>query len=527
MARLPLMGAALALVLSACGGGGGSNAGNASTPNLGGGDGPTRDGVVTQHTPESNVDGETIAFTVIEPTTFTEGARYPLILHSHGYGGSRQTTRPESGGLRRLLDAGYGVISIDERGHGESGGTIRILDPALEGQDLLQILDWAEENLEWLAYDPAGLDTGFGRGNPIIGAVGSSYGGGFQHLIYAIDPKHRLDAIAPDITWHDLRYSLFSGGVFKTFWATLLSTLGNAPPNTQDAQVNQGLAEGLSTNMLSQENLDLLYQNSLASHCNGENAFTAPGGLTPIDAFITQSALDTLFNFNDASNNFDCLRAQGGDVRLFTKATGHGIDNGDGGDQCGDIQRADATFAWFEEKLRGVAGAADFIPEVCLMVGAAGNDSVTLSDVPLDGLTTTIDQQTVTASEVNLQPTAIPLYTAPAGGDVLAGIATAQLEILDPLLGADGAGDPILFLALGVADGNGGFTVFQNQYRPVRGYGSFDIELNGVFARLAEGEVVNLLIYPSVPSQYSTSASVIPATVTVDATVGLPVLGAN
>lgn len=523
MVRLPLTGAALALslILSACGGS--ENAG--SGPALGSGDGPTRDGEVIQETLASAVDGEDIAITIIEPTTFTEGASYPLILHSHGYGGSRQTTRPESGVMRRLLDAGYGVISIDERGHGESGGTIRILDPAREGQDLLQVLDWAEENLEWLAYDPAGQDTGFGRGNPIVGAIGGSYGGGYQLLIYAIDAKHRLDAIAPDITWHDLRYSLFSGGVFKTFWATLLSGLGNAPPNTQDTQVNQGLAEGLTMNTLSQENLDLLYQNSPASHCNGENAFTAGGALTPIDAFITQSALDTLFNFNDAHDNFDCLRAQGGDVRLFTKAAGHGIDSGDGSDACGDINRADATFAWFEDKLRGVSGAADFIPEVCMMLGTAAGDAIEPADVPLGGTSVTIDQQMVTATAAGLMPTAVPVFTAPAGGAVLAGVPTAELEILDPLLGADGVGDPIVFLALGVPDGNGGFTVFQNQYRPVRGYGSMSIELNGVFARLAEGDEVNLLIYPAVADQYASSASTVPATVTVDATIGLPLTG--
>jgi ABC-2 type transport system ATP-binding protein len=231
----------------------------------------------------SNVDNEAIAFTVFEPTTFVDGQTYPLVLHSHGYGGSRQATLPANGLLRDLLDNGFGIISIDERGHNDSGGTIRILDHDFEVQDLLQILDWAETNLQWLAYDASATpDTGFGKGNPIIGAVGGSYGGGYQHLIYALDPLHRLDAIAPDITWHDLRFSLFSSDVFKSFWATALSGVGNRLPNRQDQQVNQGLIEGLSMNTLSQANQDLLYRNSLRSHCEEMNDSTAPGGLTPL-----------------------------------------------------------------------------------------------------------------------------------------------------------------------------------------------------------------------------------------------------
>ena len=226
--------AVLTLCLAGCGSsGGGSTSITSTTPpggsNNGGSGTPApgampRQGTVQDQVLMSNVDNEAIAFTVFEPTTFVDGQTYPLVLHSHGYGGSRQATLPANGLLRDLLDNGFGIISIDERGHNDSGGTIRILDPDFEGQDLLQILDWAETNLQWLAYDASATpDTGFGKGNPIIGAVGGSYGGGYQHLIYALDPLHRLDAIAPDITWHDLRFSLFSSDVFKSFWATALS----------------------------------------------------------------------------------------------------------------------------------------------------------------------------------------------------------------------------------------------------------------------------------------------------------------
>lgn len=480
--------------------------------------GPTRAGDTTDVTLDSEVDGQAIAFTLHEPTAVTEGQTYPLILHSHGYGGSRQSERPAGGLLGRFLDAGYYVISIDQRGHGDSGGTIRILDPDLEGQDLLQILRWADTNLAQLLRE--GPD-------PVIGAVGGSYGGGYQLLIHAIDPNGWLDAIAPDITWNDLRYSLFSGGVFKTFWATLLSVGGNVQGGRQDPEVNGGLVNGLLFNSLNQTQLDLLYRNSPASHCAGENDTTAGGALRPIDAFITQSPLDTLFNFNDAARNYRCLRDLGGDVRLFTKSQGHGIDSGDGGENCGVLGRDEMTFRWFEEKLKLQAGAADAIPPVCLNLGPMGADGIVLDQLPEAATLATVEPQTLTLLEGSPQVVAVPLYAAPASGDVLAGIPTVSLNIASASALANPLADPIVFVALGIqpAGSSQRPTALMNQYRPFRGFGSFQDELNGVTARLAPGDSVMLLLQAAQPAQYFTSGSTTPVPVDIDATVALPLIG--
>jgi ABC-2 type transport system ATP-binding protein len=350
---LPL---ALSLTLSACGGSTSATPGGTNPP-------PTTPGTPvagksTDVNLPSNVDGENISFTVHEPTSMVTGTKYPLILQSHGYGGSKENAASRdslSALYKGFLDRGYGLISIDERGHGESGGTIRILEPEREGQDLLQIIDWAEDNLSWLAYRD---------GNLLLGATGGSYGGGFQHLIYAIDPKHRLDAIAPEITWNDLRYSLFNGGhhqdystgVFKTFWATLLSAAGNAAGGggTQDPEVNQGLAQGLTTNTLDDDKKALLYKNSLASYCAGENP---NGTLTKIDALYWQSPYDTLFNLTDAVRNVKCVSAKGCDVRLLTKIGGHdALVGGGSGEYCGKLKKDTAILDWYDEKLKGISG---------------------------------------------------------------------------------------------------------------------------------------------------------------------------
>ena len=206
-----------------------------------------------------------------------------------------------------------------------SGSTGRILDPSLEGQDLLQILDWAEENLEWLAYDPNGADTGLGKGNPIVGAIGSSYGGGFQHLVHAIDTKHRLDAIAPDITWHDLRNSLNPGDAAKTMWSLALVGIGESSGNAsldlalvalgttqdpfngpllgdgQDPFVKETLARAVATNEFPRQALDWFRYHSLGNWCAASGLPAMPylaygDDITPM---LLADEADTLFQLNE------------------------------------------------------------------------------------------------------------------------------------------------------------------------------------------------------------------------------------
>lgn len=173
-------------------------------------------------------DGETIAFTVHEPQTLVGGETYPLLLFEHGFGAmrtsaiQRQTPGSEQPGASIVgaplayLERGYGEISIDQRGFGQSTGSVRVLDPEIEGRYLVQIVDWAEANLDWLAYRDDNL---------VLGARGGSYGGGYQLLLNNVDPRKRLDAIIPQITWYDLNYSLNVGNVPKSGYATALTGL--------------------------------------------------------------------------------------------------------------------------------------------------------------------------------------------------------------------------------------------------------------------------------------------------------------
>ncbi|HCS27974.1 MAG TPA: hypothetical protein DIW43_11005 [Spongiibacteraceae bacterium] len=477
-------------------------------------------GVSRDITISSNVDGEDISFTLHEPDVLEPGQSYPLILEGHGYGGSKVNAASRSSGrLYNLLANGYGVLSIDQRGFGESGGTVRLFDPRLEGQDLLQILDWAEDatNIPWLDKSD---------GDIVLGAIGGSYGGGYQHTIYALDPDKRIDALAPEITWHDLRYSLFSGQVFKTYWATLLSAAGNALGN-QDPQVNQGLLEGLLLNELSEENLQLLYEVSLISHCEKANAFSHNGqgvALDPVPALYWQSARDTLFNMNDARDNADCLKALGGDVRLLTKTNGH--DAGDG-ERCGDLDKVQSIRDWFDEKLKGEAGKASYIPNYCFTLGESGTDAVITDDFPTNINGFMVPEQSITAFSHVDQANSILLSTTGSAGAVLAGVPKVTLTVsgLTELVPVD----PILFLGIGIrsAGSSSDTLVMGNQVRPMRGFGNHEIELTGVNVRLQPGDEVRLLIYSGDNDRYPNSGSRVPVQVTVAGSAELPLLAAD
>src|SRR5205814_8033514 len=77
-----------------------------------------------------------------------------------------------------------------------------------------------------------------GPGDPRVAAVGGSYGGGLALMLAGYD--QRVDAIVPQITWHDLAGAFLpeasgrppADGVFKRAWAGLFfGTASGAVPS--------------------------------------------------------------------------------------------------------------------------------------------------------------------------------------------------------------------------------------------------------------------------------------------------------
>lgn len=352
----------------------------------------------------TSASGKVISFEVMEPKVINCTVGNPLMLHGHGFGGSR-TIDPAGTFLERLQNNGYAVISIDQRGFGESTGTVRVMDPNFEGQDLLQILDWVEKHLDYLAQDT----TDKVSYNLVAGSTGGSYGGMYQMLIHNMDPKHRLDVLTPDITPHDLRYSLNPGNVVKSAWAALLSVGGEAGASEKligglDPVIKETLVRGVATNSIQAGALPFFYYHSVRYFTDAKPAaeqtpmdfFSAPlsSGLSydvpatrpkPVSILFTQGIRDTLFNFNDGWDNFKAYKALGGDVRLLTHETGHllpgsqtllgqagplgeginqitaqlqagglstpEIQQPAGGPDCGAVNREDTQLAFINEKL--------------------------------------------------------------------------------------------------------------------------------------------------------------------------------
>jgi ABC-2 type transport system ATP-binding protein len=510
--------------------------------------------------------GDEVAITVFEPATMVGGQKYPLVLQSHGYAGSRQKQTPvqaggstlSPGNIDKLIAAGYGAISISERGSDESSGTIRSMDPDYEGKDLLTVLDWAEAHLDWLAYGPSA--DGSDAHNLIVGSVGGSYGGMFQYLILAIDPKHRLDAIVPQIAPFDLTYSLFPNNTLKAGWGTVLFGAGNTAGNGTDRAhtdpfIINFFENALSTNVVSPEGRDFFYYHSNAYFCNGVPVATNGGaGTTPqrsplhpgrINAMIFQGFRDTLFTFNNAYNNYLCLRQGGGDVRLLSYQSGHNTlqvvpdpgqafqPAGDAMDSnCGNVNIDDATLAFFNQHLKGMAGAADSVPtQPCL--------SLTMGDAVLVGPVTTghagmaVDIPTTTVVAGGPLDVAVPVplgVTAGAGGDVIGGIPRLEVDV-EPVNAAT-PGEPIIFVGIGQmrASMPGVYDLIDNQITPLRGAGVHNVDLAGIAERLAAGDSLALLIYGEHDQYHATGSinagnpTVMP--VTVAGKLWVPMLGA-
>ncbi len=555
--------------------------------------GKTEGGQVYRVEIPSRVDGESIVFQVFEPDTLNCGEKHALILEGHGYSGSRQTDK--SGGqsplsfgapVGDLTQAGYAVISIDQRGHGESGGTVRVMDPEFEGQDLVAIIDWAEQHLDFLKYRD---------GNLLLGAIGGSYGGGYQMLLWETDPSQRMDAMVPEITWNDLPYSLNPGNVVKSYWALFLAGAGDAlTQGRQDPFIRATLLDGVATGVFPADALPQFGAHSPAYFCgqgysdmkgvtaDGSTYVLAPlaSNLPPtsgvfsisrsplkrfqkVDALLFQGMRDHLFNFNEAYHNYQCLQRGGGDVRLLSYETGHGALSPDVGlvsqavqvqgiplsRNCGSVDATAATLAWFNEKLLGKGNADSAIPSgknVCISL--TQKDAVAVPQVTVGGTELPVAMPgslPVPVTLGQLAPTIVPLTSVAEGTNVLAGIprlkvkvsrGAAELDALcqdaqEPLLRL-GSCDSTVFVGLGLitASASGKIPLLpeliDNQVMPLRGFGDFDVDMVGVGERLHAGDQLVLLVYGNSPTFVATSSrDLSTAIVTISGTVQLPLLG--
>ena len=236
-----------------------------------------------------------ICYSLFRPEGADRQHRVPLVMHSHGWGGSR--TRDASA-FEKWLDAGYGVLSFDQRGFGESGGQAHVENPEFEGHDVRRLVKLIS-GLGWVEQD--------GRRDPRLGAIGGSYGGGYQFLAAFEHLRTRgkpvLDALAPEITWFDLTESLAPERVVRTEWALALSAAATAS-DALPHRIYKALVEGAATgtwpdgSVPGTENLVKFFRK------NGPKWHVRNGRKLDIPVLLGQGSTDTLFNLQQGLANW-------------------------------------------------------------------------------------------------------------------------------------------------------------------------------------------------------------------------------
>lgn len=324
------------------------------------------------HQVVGSFDGAPLFTTLFMPAQ-AAGHPAPLVMRGHGWGGHGERTLDEaSSTTRKLLAAGYAVLTWDERGFGWSGGKVHLLKPDIEGKDVTALVDWvattpgvARHIVCEVPRRPDGTCP-----DPVIGMTGASYGGAIQLAAAAADPgetvtggrEPRIDALAPEITWHDLREALYAGRVVNRAWGGLLYAAGMPtargegldPRNPAGPQrgglareIHQAQAEATATNQLSERSVGFFGDSSLAVY----------GRTHPIavPTLLMQGTVDTLFDLTEAVRTFRRLRARNTPARLIAFCGGH-VPCPDSYPDADDRARLDAAILdWFARHLRGQA----------------------------------------------------------------------------------------------------------------------------------------------------------------------------
>lgn len=259
-----------------------------------------------------------LAATVYRPAGASRVDPVPVILHSHGWGGSRTSS---DGAFRTELDAGFGVLSFDQRGWGESGGQAHVQEPDREGEDVIALLDYVAD-LEWVARTRRDGTPIPAADDPMAFAMGRSYGGGYQ-LVGALTETAqqgytRFDALAPQITWYDLPGSLAPEGVPRTLWLAVLEAVG---AGSVPRYVHEAFAYSAATGQWpdgeppGEPDLDATFAD------NGTVGFVEDGVRLDAPVLFGQGLPDNLFNFNQAWKNFE--RGLTDDARARSAVVGY------------------------------------------------------------------------------------------------------------------------------------------------------------------------------------------------------------
>ena len=294
-------------------------------------------------------DGVKISTNFFPAAGIAAGETAPTVLNGPGLGSPGETDPYDPAGtfgivpgVNLMRDEGYNVVTWDPRGEFASGGVLQLDNPFFEGRDASAIVSWVAEN------PLADLDV---AGDPKVGMVGGSYGGGIQMVTASTDP--RIDAIVPAGNWYSLIDALYPSEAFKTAWSALLLldlVQAGARINTQ---IYEGVLTGALFGFLTQTAQAVLASSGPTSLLNQLKAPT----------LLLQGTVDALFPLNQSVFNAETIFANPWDteVKLAWFCGGHGFCSTGANPLQADLLFAD-TFAWLNQYVKDEGTPADAIP---------------------------------------------------------------------------------------------------------------------------------------------------------------------
>lgn len=276
----------------------------------------------------------TLISTNFFPATAVESA--PVVLNGPGLGAPGSTnpyalhgSDPYVPGVLPLREAGYHVITWDPRGEFASGGILHFDNPFFEGRDVSAIVSWAAAQPSVQLNAP---------GDPVIGMVGGSYGGGIQLSTAAMDP--RFDAIVPAMAWNSLIETMSPQGVFKKQAASTLLAGITSQRIRINSLLRQGLQESIARGKLSDTTRTLLASNDMDPLLRQLQAPT----------LLVQSVADVLFPLEASIRNAQAILANpyGTPVKLIW------IDPANDDEQVAAANVIAQSIMWLDKYIRGV-----------------------------------------------------------------------------------------------------------------------------------------------------------------------------
>ncbi len=263
--------------------------------------------------------------TLYVPSSATAAHPAPAVVVSPGFGSSKTGVDADA---RDLAAHGYVALAWSLRGFGRSTGKIALDAPDAEVADLRVLLDRLGARKDVLQDGP---------GDPRVGLVGASYGGGISLMGAAYDK--RVDATVPVITWNSLETAFLPGGVFKAQYASVFFASG---PGGVCSRFAQRICEAYTR--LAQGGTGSAADRALlaaSSPAGVASRITAP-------TLLVQGQDDTLFPLSESLATARQLQAAGTPVHLVWLKGGHDKPF----DKAGDTTIRGLTSTWLDRWLK-------------------------------------------------------------------------------------------------------------------------------------------------------------------------------